>query len=93
MVNPITGVNVRCFRNAEEIARYIGESPRNIAKLVIDEGLPAWKRNGKGSWRATDFDLDYWLCSQREKYLPEKIKDAQEEIKKRNKKHHKLKLV
>lgn len=87
MVEPIRpGINIRCFRNSEEIAEYIGESPRNIARLVLNEGLPAWKRKGKGAWRATDFDLDWWLCMQREKYLEEKKKDAQAEIQAQTKK-------
>jgi hypothetical protein len=60
---------VRCFRNAEEIAEYIGENPKAVNQLVADEGLPAWKRNGKGPWRALDLDLDQWLIGQARKFL------------------------
>lgn len=63
---------VRCFTNAEGIAEYIGESAKQIAQLVRDEGLPAWKRNGIGPWRALDIDLDQWMVFQARKYLGEK---------------------
>jgi hypothetical protein len=62
---------VQCFRNAEEIAEYIGESPKTLNQLVADEGLPAWKRNDKGPWRALDIDLDQWMIGQARKNLGE----------------------
>lgn len=67
---------VVCFRNACEIGEYIGEDPKRINQLVIEEGLPAWKRNGMGPWRALNLDLDNWLCQQRTKYLPRSRQDA-----------------
>ena len=60
--------NVICFKNAEEIANYIGESKNSITQLVAEEDLPAWKRHGAGPWRALNIDLDRWLVSQRDKY-------------------------
>jgi hypothetical protein len=83
MVEKIRDIETKCFRNSQEIAKYIGESHRNIASLVIEEQLPAWKRNGKGPWRAIDYDLDRWLIAQRHKYLSENIKSALEEIEKK----------
>lgn len=67
---------VKCFRNSEEIADYIGENPKTINQLVEFEDLPAWKRNGCGPWRALDIDLDRWLVSQRMKYYPHARRDA-----------------
>jgi len=67
---------VVCFKNAEEIGEYIGESRNSITQLVIDDGLPAWKRNGCGPWRALNVDLDQWLIGQRSKYMPRSKQDA-----------------
>ena len=67
---------VKCFRNAEEIGEYIGENPKYINQLVLEENLPAWKRRGCGPWRALDIDLDQWLVGQRQKYMPTRKNDA-----------------
>jgi hypothetical protein len=69
--------NVVCFKNAEEIGKYIGESKNSVTQLVLEEGLPAWKRNGCGPWRALNVDLDVWLVGQRKKYLPRSVVDAE----------------
>lgn len=68
---------ITCYKNAEEIAKYIGESKSSITQLVLEEGLPAWKRNGCGPWRALNIDLDQWIVDQRNKYLSRSIKDAE----------------
>lgn len=84
MAQEIGGVNgrrIRCLRTTEEIAEYIGEGARAIGKLVLDEGLPAWKRNGCGPWRAIDIDLDNWMWTQRQKYFGRRMLDAQNEEK------------
>lgn len=70
---------VICFRNAKEIGDYIGEHERAIPKLVIDEGLPAWKRRGDGAWRALDWHCDMWLLQQAAKYTPQAGADAARE--------------
>lgn len=67
---------VVCFKNAEQIGDYVGEDPKRISQLVIEEGMPAWKRNGCGPWRALNIDLDQWLIGQRSKYLPASKRDA-----------------
>ena len=69
--------DIVCFKNAEEIGKYIGESKNSITQLVLEEGLPAWKRNGCGAWRALNIDLDKWLVTQRNKYLSRSIEDAE----------------
>lgn len=73
---------VICFKNAEEIGTYIGETARSIPRLVIDERLPAWKRNGDGAWRAIDWHLDMWMLAQAAKYKPaanvDAVRDGQE---------------
>jgi hypothetical protein len=69
--------NVVCFKKAEEIGKYIGESKNSVTQLVLEEGLPAWKRNGCGPWRALNVDLDMWLVGQRKKYLPRSVVDAE----------------
>lgn len=63
-----THEKVICFKSAEEIAGYIGESKNSITQLVLEENLPAWKRHGIGPWRALNIDLDRWLVEQRDKY-------------------------
>lgn len=68
---------VQCFRNADEIGEYIGESGRVVPRLVLEENLPAWKRNGTGPWRAIDLDLDAWMVQQSRKYRPRSVNDAQ----------------
>ena len=75
-MNHVLQRRVRCLKSAEEIADYIGESSKMINQLVLDEGLPAWKRNGSGPWRALDIDCDAWLIRQREKYGPNQLNDA-----------------
>lgn len=72
----MTNRKIQCFRNAEEIGKYIGENPKYINQLVVDENLPAWRRNGCGPWRALDVDLDQWLVGQRSKYLRQSKHDA-----------------
>ena len=57
------------LKSAADICAYIGENPKDIAKLVRDENLPAWKRNGTGTWRALPQDLSAWAQAQRDKYL------------------------
>lgn len=67
---------VVCFKSAEEIGSYIGEDARSIPKLVIEEGLPAWKRRGVGAWRALDWHCDVWLLQQAAKWTPQAGADA-----------------
>ena len=72
------GNGVVCFKNADEICRYIKEDTNQLCYLVKREKLPAWKRNGRGPWRALSIDLDNWMIFQRDKYLkdtPRYIKD------------------
>ena len=61
--------STRCLRGAEEICNFIKEDPKCLGKLVECENLPAWKRNGKGPWRALNIDLMEWFVYQRDKYL------------------------
>ena len=75
----MNGRRVRCFKNAEEIAEYIGENGRQIGRLVLEEDLPAWKRSGGGAWRAIDLDLDGWMLRQSRKYRPSARKDAEKD--------------
>lgn len=57
------------YKSADEICKYIKENPKDIARLVQEEGLPAWRRNDKGTWRALSEDLTAWLKGQRDKYI------------------------
>lgn len=61
-------VRVKCFKGAEQICGYVNEDPKQICRLVKEENLPAWKRGGRGPWRAVDFDLDRWVWDQRNLY-------------------------
>lgn len=67
---------VVCLRSAKEIGDYIGEHERAVPRLVLDEGLPAWKRKGEGAWRAIDWHCDLWLLGQATKYAPNSLADA-----------------
>ena len=66
--------NIVCFKNAEEICDYIKEDVNQLCHLVKCEALPAWKRNGRGPWRALSTDLDEWMVFQRDKYLKDSPK-------------------
>lgn len=57
-----------CYYGAKEIGAAIREDHRNILALIENEGLPVFRRNGKGKYRALPADLEEWLVAQREKY-------------------------
>ena len=69
-------VDVICFKGADEICEYVREDFKQINSLVEYEDLPAFKRGGKGSWRALKIDLDMWLIEQRNKYIKNRKTDA-----------------
>ena len=58
-----------CLKGAREICEAVGENPRNITELVRFKGLPAWKREDKGSWRALPEDLQRWIREQRDRHI------------------------
>ncbi|MDY0306363.1 MAG: DNA-binding protein [Desulfovibrio aminophilus] len=58
-----------CVCGSKAIGAVIGESPREVGRLVAEQGLPAWKREGRGAWRALPSDLELWLQGQRDRYL------------------------
>ncbi len=60
-----------CLCGAKAIALAVGENPREIGRLVRTLGLPAWKRGGRGLWRALPRDLEAWLQVQRDRHLAE----------------------
>ena len=62
-------IEIKCLKGAEEIGKFVKEDPRNINDLVKKEGLPAWKRDENGTWRALNVDLQNWMLHQRTKYL------------------------
>lgn len=53
---------------AKEIGAAIGENPKEIKRLVVEEGLPAFRRKSKGTWKAIPDDLRVWVKGQRNKY-------------------------
>jgi len=71
---------IECLKGADEICEFIKEDPRLIIYLVEHENLPAWKRDGKGTWRALNVDLYSWMLFQRTKY----IKDTPKYLKQTN---------
>lgn len=58
-----------CLKGAREICDAVGENSRNIIELVRDKGLPAWKREDKGAWRALPEDLHRWIREQRDRNI------------------------
>lgn len=66
---PQPPVKIECLKGADEICAFVKEDPKNIANLVRDEQLPAWKRSQNGHWYALNVDLYQWLIGQRNKYL------------------------
>ena len=58
------------LRGAKEICDAVGESPRDIKRLVEEEGLPAWKRSGhqREPWKASPQRLAEWAAEQDVKY-------------------------
>lgn len=58
-----------CIKGARDICEAVGESPKQINELVAEHGLPAWKRDIKGTWRALPDDLHRWLRQQRDRNI------------------------
>ena len=55
----------------------MGENPKHIVRLGSEHGLPAWRREGTGSWRALPEDLKGWMLVQRNRHLPPDPADRQ----------------
>lgn len=60
------------LKGADAIAKAIGESRQSIPDLVEEAGLPAWRKDGKGPWRARPASLDKWLEDQEKKHTKAK---------------------
>lgn len=56
-------------RNATEIGEYIGIDKRSIPYYQETHGLPVWKFEGKGNWKALKPSLDEWLKEMEKKFL------------------------
>lgn len=64
-------MTIICLKGAKQICEAIGESHKEIMHLVVEEGLPAWKRRGRGGWRALPDDLRDWVRKQRDRNIAE----------------------
>ena len=62
-------VSHMCLKGAKAICEAVGENPKHIMELVRDFGLPAWKRDVRGTWRALPDDLHLWLREQRDIHI------------------------
>lgn len=60
------------IKGADAIAKAIGESRQAIPVLVEQEGLPAWRTDGRGPWKARPASLDQWLADQEKKHAKPK---------------------
>ncbi|MDD4732394.1 MAG: DNA-binding protein [Desulfovibrio sp.] len=58
-----------CLKGAKAICMAVGENPKEIVRLVREQGLPAWKRENRGVWRALPEDLVSWMRVQRNRHL------------------------
>lgn len=58
-----------CIKGAKAICMAVGENPKEIVRLVHVYGLPAWKRENRGSWRALPEDLSRWMRDQRNRHI------------------------
>lgn len=58
-----------CLKGAKDICVAVGENPKNMHELVNDHGLPAWKRDVNGTWRALPEDLRRWIREQRDRHI------------------------
>ncbi|WP_461209937.1 helix-turn-helix domain-containing protein [Desulfocurvus sp. DL9XJH121] len=56
-----------CLVGTEEIGKAIGVGRNEVARLVREQGLPAWQEGPRGKWRALPEDLKAWLRERREK--------------------------
>lgn len=57
------------LKGAKAICGAVNENPKQIASLVKQEGLPAWRRSQNDSWRARPEALKTWAVEQQQKYL------------------------
>lgn len=58
-----------CLKGAKDICEAVGENPKHMMDLVRRYGLPAWKRDVNGTWRALPDDLHRWLREQRDLHI------------------------
>lgn len=63
-----------CLKGAKAICEAVGENPKEMMSLVRKEGLPAWKRAGRGGWRALPDDLQEWVRKQRDRNIDQSWK-------------------
>ncbi len=56
-------------KNSNEIGTYIGVDKRSLRRLKEMYGLPVWKIEGKGNWKALKSSLDKWLVDMEKKFL------------------------
>lgn len=60
------------IKGAAAICEAVGQSRKDIGRLVRDKGLPAFKLDGKGNWIALPNDLADWLHKERDIALGKK---------------------
>lgn len=56
------------LRGAGVIAKAAMVKEDDIKRLVLEEGFPAYKINGKGPWLCRKEDIDPWHQAQRDRY-------------------------
>lgn len=57
------------LKGAKAICEAVDENPKQIACLVKNEGLPAWRRSDADPWKARPEALRDWVAEQERKYL------------------------
>lgn len=61
-------IPVLILKGAPKIAAAAGVKEDDIKRLVLEEGFPAYKDNGRGPWKIMVCDIEPWCAKQRDRY-------------------------
>ncbi len=64
------------YRDRAEICRAVGIPVKSINYFVENHGLPAFKIDGRGGWKARPEDLQRWIAEQAKKYIGMEVEEC-----------------